>query len=254
MISYFYLGDGRLNNCEDSLTSLTFDLLKYLPDELFWHILKDALIVGHLPDVTHIEQLSFWEHWDATDTSNTNFIEPDVFLRTENIDVIIEAKRWNENQQCNKQKKEQIIAYFNEFGVEGKQLYFIQLGGLFNRNPEDNFHYKTLEVIICKTNWSYMLQSVVKHYNMLDKLNLKLFNPQKRVMEDIIKGFELHQFYTLKWLGELAASNISTHQFDYFNFTSDKKEKLKKPLKNLVSTNIRTTTTNKLFEYAKPAQ
>ena len=42
MISYFTTGSGSLNKCEDSCTAGVFDILKYLPSDLFWHILKTA--------------------------------------------------------------------------------------------------------------------------------------------------------------------------------------------------------------------
>jgi LPXTG-motif cell wall-anchored protein len=34
----------------------------------------------------------FWPHWDKTGTDNTNYVEPDLFIKFDEFDVIIEAK------------------------------------------------------------------------------------------------------------------------------------------------------------------
>lgn len=49
MISYFTSGFGSLKQCEDSFTASVFELLKYLPTELFCSVLKDSLILDNLP-------------------------------------------------------------------------------------------------------------------------------------------------------------------------------------------------------------
>lgn len=49
MISYFYHNKGNFRIEEDSLTSVIFDSLKYLPSEIFWRILKRSLIYDTLP-------------------------------------------------------------------------------------------------------------------------------------------------------------------------------------------------------------
>ncbi|WP_378105814.1 hypothetical protein [Chryseobacterium sp. sg2396] len=257
MISHFYQRKGKLEAKEDSLTSLTFDGLKYLPDELFWSILNSSLVTGGLPKVTTIDEIFFWQHWSAEGTSNINFIEPDVFIRTERFDVIIEAKRWDKYQQSTTQKRNQIIAYYNDFSDDNKLLYYIELGGLYNKSPELNIIHKNQEVVICKTNWTHMLMSIVSHYQNLENLKLKLFKPQKRILEDIIKGFELHQFYTMKWFGDFKSPRIYSNQFEFLKFTigfNSTQERLITPLKNLSQITITRTSTNNLFEYAKRTQ
>lgn len=257
MISHFYQRKGKLEAKEDSLTSLTFDGLKYLPDELFLSILNSSLVTGSLPKVTTIDEILFWQHWSAEGTSNINFIEPDVFIRTEKFDVIVEAKRWDKNQQSITQKRNQIIAYYNDFSDDKKLLYYIELGGLYNKKPELNFIHQNQEVVICKTNWTHLLLSIVRHYKNLDNLNLKLFNPQKRILEDIIKGFELHQFYTMMWFSDFEPPRIHSNKFEFLKFTTgfnSTQERLITPLKNLSKITISATSTNNLFQYAKPLQ
>lgn len=255
MISHFYQRKGKLETKEDSLVSVAFDCLKYLPDELFWSILRDSLITGNLPIVTAISEIHFWKRWNPAGTTNINFVEPDIYIRTDNFDVIIEAKRWDKNQQSQHQKNNQIKAYHNEFKDNKKLLYYIELGGLYNNCHVSDYLFENIKVITCKTNWTQLLASIIIHYQNLDRLNLKLFNPQKRILEDIIKGFELHQFYTIKWLFDLKNRMIDSHSFNFLKFTNNydcERERLISPLKNLLSISISNTTTNNLFEYAKP--
>ena len=103
MLNYF---DKKktLDICEDSLTSTVFDLLKYLPTEVFYSILRESLYHKKLPIICgEIEKIHFWEKWISKNTTNSLYVEPDVFIRFSNFDIIIEAKRYNNNQQSEKQ-------------------------------------------------------------------------------------------------------------------------------------------------------
>ena len=100
----FFDKKGKLNICEDSLTATVFDGLKYLPSQMFWRILRHSLYHNHLPEYSlcgEMVSISFWEKWSAEgeNIDNVNFVEPDIFIRFKYIDVIIEAKRYNEKQQ-----------------------------------------------------------------------------------------------------------------------------------------------------------
>lgn len=76
---------------EDPKTSTVFESMLMLPDELFWKILRRACFNNdNLPLVAgKIESYEFWPHWDPTKTTNTNLVEPDLFIRFQLFDVII---------------------------------------------------------------------------------------------------------------------------------------------------------------------
>ena len=136
MINYTFKKNNDFKTCEDSLTSCIFDLLKYLPSELFWRILKGSLYFDNLPtNCGEISEIKFWPKWNSEGTDNSKFVEPDLFLQCDDFNVIIEAKRENENQQCEKQKENQLISYFNEFD---KKVFYIQVGGLIDLNNDKN--------------------------------------------------------------------------------------------------------------------
>jgi hypothetical protein len=204
MISYFHRKKGNLGTCEDSLTAVVFDTLKYLPTEMFWSILKRSLYYDKLPTAAgDLLSISFWDKWKAKDTTNSNFVEPDVFLRFNDFDVIIEAKRFDEKQQSEAQMKNEIQAYYNEFNQDDKALYFIQLGGLNHRKDELDFPFKDKNVVICKTNWTKLLEQIVSENNKIKNSELTILSAYSRILEDSINGFALHQYYKKRWLKDL---------------------------------------------------
>ncbi|GEC80226.1 hypothetical protein [Flavobacterium aquatile] len=205
MISYFHRRKGNLGTCEDSLTAVVFDTLKYLPTEMFWSILKRSLYYDKLPVASgDLLSISFWDKWKAKDTTNSNFVEPDVFLRFNEFDVLIEAKRHNEKQQSGNQMKNEIQAYYNEFAADDKALYFIQLGGLHHINDELDYSFKDKNVIICKTNWTRLLDQIDTENTKIKNSGLTILSSYNRILEDAINGFGLHQYYKKRWLKNLS--------------------------------------------------
>jgi len=243
MITYFSK-KGHINICEDSLTSMVFDFLKYLPIEMFWEILKKSLCQDKLPKESgEYLQISFWEKWDAEGTQNSLYVEPDVFIRFFNFDVIIEAKRYDENQQYKEQMIKEIKAYYNEF-QDNKQLYFIQCGGLNNSNNEPDFTNNDNSVVICKTNWTKLLAEIttLKESDYID-------NSQERILDDLIRGFELFGFFRKLWLNSLKTSKAKYTTTDAFEWVYNIYFQ-KKWLRYLKSIKIENYNNLYLFSYA----
>ena len=212
MISYFYRNKGRseLNPCEDSLTAVVFDTLKYLPTSIFWDILKSALYKDKLPpDSGELKEITFWDKWNSEGTGNTNFVEPDVFLRFNDFDIIIEAKRYDKNQQSEGQISNEIQSYFNEYETEKKDLYLIKLGGLHSKSDEKNHFIRNTP--ICKTDWTRLLDVISKKLYDLKKEGDFLSSSYVRILEDCIHGFALHQYYKKEWFSELKPYQTINH-------------------------------------------
>lgn len=217
MITYFYENKGKFRVCEDSLTAMVFDLLKYLPHEIFWDILKKSLIHQKLPEISgEILEMNLWDRWSPEDTSNNRYVEPDVFIRFNDFDLLIEAKRYDERQQSDTQIQNEIKAYRNEY-EENKKLYFIQLGGLWNENDTPNIDEIT---IICKTNWSRILERVVIERNKIDSIDYSQINSYKRILDDLIKGFAMHGYFKKLWLKDLEKVNINPHIPNIFSYAN----------------------------------
>jgi hypothetical protein len=209
MISYITTkGRSAFVACEDSLTSSVLDYLKYLPINLFWRILKNSMYQNKLPKLSgELLSIEYWPKWIATDTVNSRFVEPDVFLRFEDFDLLIEAKRQNLGGQSKTQFKNETQAYFNEYGKDDKLLYFVKLGGLItfsNENSSDS------RIVICKTDWTKLLKEVAELKKELEQSNNYLTEHYIRLLTDCIKGFSIHQFYSIEWLEDLQTTKINT--------------------------------------------
>lgn len=219
MISYISKkGRSNLQICEDSLTASVFDGLKYLPTEIFYSILKKSLYQDKLPKISgELLNIIFWDKWNAKNTSNSNFVEPDLLLQFEEFDIIIEAKRYDNFQQSKHQMENEIQAYYNVF--EGnKKLYFIQLGGLHSKDDEDDFSYKNFKIKILKTDWTRLLHEVVTQYAIFQSSPFSQTIAYCRILDDVRKAFEMHNFYEMKWLKDIVFSAIKTDQFNKMKF------------------------------------
>jgi hypothetical protein len=163
MIAYFTHNKGKTKFCEDSLTASVFGTLQYLPVDFFYSILKGSLLHDKLPkNVGELTDVLFWESWNASGTANVLRVEPDVLLRFELCDILLEAKRHEENQQSKLQMENQLKAYQTAYGEDAKTLYFIQVGGLNSLTDEIDNRVTGKPVLVCKTNWSRLLAEVVE--------------------------------------------------------------------------------------------
>lgn len=220
MISFFTSKRGfELNNVEDSLTAVVFDNLKHLPTEIFYKIIKRCLFTDKLPvHAGELKSIEFWANWNAESTSNSVKVEPDIFIRFDNLDLIVEAKRKDEKQQYWQQMNNQLTSYCNEYNEDGKDLYYLQLGGLHSLEDSGNHNIKShgREAVILKGNWSKLLDGCIAETKKLRNADVSLVQPYIRILDDIISGMELHQFYRKKWLDSLTVPEIKTISLKYF--------------------------------------
>ncbi|MBI6117951.1 hypothetical protein [Salegentibacter maritimus] len=186
---------------EDSLTSSVFERLMYLPKEMFQHILEKALY-DNIPglDLASIESVEYWPNWSAEETSNSNHVQPDVFIRTPKSDVIIETKRYDIKQQDPNQWRNQIIAYHTEYREDQRELIYIALGGLNNNKTEPVHHdYYTTKIYKCK--WQRILD-VVKEVLYRLESSYDLTNNHTaihNILSDIILVFGMYGYSTAEW-------------------------------------------------------
>jgi hypothetical protein len=194
---------------EDTLTSSIIGTLVLLPSKLFLQILSRSSYEQFIcSDFGTLQTVEFWPRWNAESTSNSRHVEPDVFLSFENIDIIIEAKRYDYSQQNKIQWENEITAYHNELGEEnGKQLIFLAIGGIQNRDTE-----KIKHVNIYKIEWARLQAEVDNMLSQLQKVEAfsKDICSQVRILELIKKSFELHGFLATKWFESLQVSDTIT--------------------------------------------
>lgn len=183
---------------EDSLTSTVFGSLLYLPRDLFWRILGNSIYNCNIPfNESKIFQIEFWPRWDAINTSNLNYIEPDVFIRTEHYDIIIEAKRHDFDQQNENQWRNEIKGYLNQYGHENRSVYMIAVGGI-KKELKEEIHIDGYVIDVYKVRW-YRILNEVKSFLSDYEVKLEYYDPTYLILKDIISGFQLHGYITCEW-------------------------------------------------------
>jgi len=199
---------------EDPKTSAVFENLMLLPDNVFWHILRQSCFSNDMMPIHSGLLLSydFWPHWDRTGTDNTNYVEPDLFLEFELFDVIIEAKYGDYGGQYQHQWQQEITAYHNEFGNQ-KPFVFIAIGGNMSILAE-TLLLKDERVSIYKCNWLSLLMTVNKYRKELEAISVPDMNVSAtmRLLDNIILAFNINGVYNIDWFNTMAESRpiIST--------------------------------------------
>ena len=157
----------KKNTNEDPKTSIVFENLMLLPDNVFWDILKSAASnQGVLPENVGLmaDQFYFWPKWNPNsvhDTGNVSYVEPDVFFRFENIDVIVEAKYYDHIGQYREEWEREFKAYLNEYGEDEKEVILLAVGGNRNYDIEPVMQVANRKCRIIKISWVALLNAVL---------------------------------------------------------------------------------------------
>lgn len=192
--------DPYFRPSEDTLTSSVIGLMQYLPNEVIWKLLSQAC--GMKSNLTlnlgNIISFHFWARWNALGTSNSNFVEPDVWIETDKYDIIIEAKKHNSSVSQNKdQWKKELKALCNErLEDTNKKILFIALGG------NESLYNDTVEVdgqsyTIYTASWYNLLHATINYREECQDSRII------RVMNDLISAFTIHRIYHVNWLKTL---------------------------------------------------
>jgi hypothetical protein len=188
-------------HCEDSLTASVFSHLLHLPVEVFWALLRSACHSSELPaSVGEPETVQFLPSWDPTGTQNEARVIPDLFIRFPEIDLIIEAKRWDIPMQDPEQWKRELIAYDNEYGKEDRQVLFVAIGGLLSHeNRELLVRDRKHTVHMCS--WNALLNTcqnkIAEHEHLLPTSSY--VSAQVRILKHLVELFGWHDFRVIHW-------------------------------------------------------
>lgn len=194
---------------EDSKTSSVFENLMLLSDNVFWHILKSSCFYNEkMPTNSSGRLLSyeFWSHWDNTGTDNNVYVEPDLFIRFEEFDVIIEAKYEDYGGQYLKQWTQELTAYDNEYGKEKKPVIFIAVGGNMSKDKEE-IKVRGRKHLIFKCNWLSLLIATNKYRSELKKISVPDMSTSAtlRLLDNIVLAFNVNGVYNnIDWFNTMA--------------------------------------------------
>lgn len=218
MLSYIKYKNRSIELGEDSLTSTVFDLLLCLPHEIYWNILYNAELHRKLPLHTgKLQSFEYWPKWNI-DEDSREYREPDIFIRFEYFDLIIEAKLNNKNKQKEEQMDEQVKVYINLYKEDKKDLYYLKLDGLNDIEKVENKTVDNNEFIICKMDWASLLDQVINVLKNIESVKLQNIIAYKHILNQLILGLELHNHYKKYWLEELKPSRLSLNPKNLFSY------------------------------------
>jgi hypothetical protein len=225
-----------IDHCENSLTAAVFTHLLHLPSEVFWRILRDACYTKSLPaNVGEPLSVDFWPKWDPQGTGNTKHVEPDLFIRFVDFDLIIEAKRWDDRMQSRSQWERELAAYTNEYGEDKQPVKMIAVGGIHTRHDDELTFERAapsseagadggdIGQNVCpvhKCRWRGILDQCRRMRREWEKLThpSSQTHASARILADVIDLFDRHGFSTGQWFADFnfarhrLSGDISRHQ------------------------------------------
>lgn len=191
---------------EDPKTSTIFGTLLAFPDDIVWEIIYNAIAeserTGLLKEVGKLSSYEFWPQWDSSGTTNDKYVEPDLFLRFEKLDVIIEAKRSDNSGQYPKEWERELRAYHNKYN-ENRKPILIAVGGNKTAKTEDILT-KGDKHKVYKCSWLSLLSSVV---NKQDQLSSQQESHLIRLCDTMRNGFYMHNVLYFKWMDSIEPWN-----------------------------------------------
>ena len=208
---------------EDPKTSSVFENLMLLPDNVFWHILKSSCFYNErmLTNSGRLLSYGFWAHWahrNNTGTGNNTYVEPDLFIRFEEFDVIIEAKYGDYGGQYIKQWTQELTAYDNEYGKEKKPVIFIAVGGNMSMDIEE-IKVRSRKHLIFKCNWLSLLIATNKYRSELKRISVPDMNTSAtlRLLDNIILAFNINGVYNIDRFNTMATEKNIINSFSIDN-------------------------------------
>ncbi len=199
---------------EDVLTSFVFEYLLLLDDKTVWSIVRDSIIsldgikdqaiqkkLDKKNDIGTLCTKEFWPHWSAEGASNERLVEPDVFFRFTELDVIIEAKRYDDHQQDSQQWENEVQGYLNEYKENKKDVILIALGGI-NTDAAELIE-KEKKIYVCKCRWTDILRTI--KYRIKDSKNQTetetetKTKTETKIYEALVDVFSIFGFHVVDW-------------------------------------------------------
>lgn len=194
---------NKIQTIEDSKTSSIIGTISHLPAELIWFILRKSIHNNNeLPkDVSILENIEFWPSWKFENKR----VEPDVFIRFKEFDLILELKRNDFNKQYQGQWEKEIKAYKEKYRNDVKDYYLIAISGKtedYNKN-------------VFQCSWSSLLDVVIEQLEKHKKENP--YSHIVRILNDIILAFNFHGEHYYKYFDSIDFDSKTNHIKEYYN-------------------------------------
>lgn len=235
------ISEGYFSPIEDTLTSSTFGVLQYLPDNILLRIIDGSCgIRTALPkELGRILNIEFWPNFNAEGTYNSSHVEPDVWIECENYHLLIEAKKIDDTYGYAQEEYQ----WFNEIkGLrnevdDDKDIILIALGG--NENLQDyEINVDGQMYNVYTASWFNLLHAVAE---IRKELSDKDESHSIRLLDDCIRALSEHGYFDMVWFETFTGQKLqpesittlrSTWEFDnlaVLGILSDKR----KPFSNI---------------------
>lgn len=200
---------------EDSLTWAIFSRLFYLPVEIAWAILHQACD-PHLQERVpgNIKRIEFWPKWNPEGTENKRFVEPDILIQFEYLDLLVEAKRRDGVGQGVGQWQNEIQAYLNEIREDdssASNAIFLAIGGNSEISQQDlKLEERCIPMIT--SHWRSLLRQVQLFAKDLDRTSFPCYqqSAHRRIAHDIIGLFAKFGFSVGEWFCDVNVAEYSS--------------------------------------------
>ena len=207
-----YSTQHNKNTNEDPKTSVVFENLMLLPDNVFWSVLMTAAANKEIlpKHVGLLSEFQFWPKWNPSATNNSNYVEPDVFFRFNDIDVIVEAKYSDHIGQYREEWEREFQAYINEYEGDKKKVVLLAVGGnrTYGREPEIKVGKHKCPIV--KYSWVSLLKAVLDlEKSEFLEIEDDYQSSMKRIIRNVEIGFQnlgihkYHQKVELKGISNL---------------------------------------------------
>lgn len=199
MLHAIYQGQTKANKNEDRFTSSIFQLLAYLPSDLLFEVFRKHLQDSELTiDSLKERSFEYWPKWDPEGIAeNSKYVEPDLFIQLNNLDIIVETKRFDERGQYQRQWEKEYISYLNEYGNDRKAIIWA-IGGI-DSNQQIDLYLVNNKVIVYASTWRSLLSTLQE---IQYEKGVSFESHVKQLFGDLFLSFELHGFLTGKWLNQ----------------------------------------------------
>lgn len=179
---------------EDLLTAAIFSRWAYLSSKMQKHFICSWFGVdaktSHIFDC--FQDIHFWPKFYLTDNSERSYVEPDVLIQFETVNVLIEVKPPLGGDQYFEQWRNEITGYFSWDENEDKPLYFLAIGRV---DAVNKTWYKNIMEMkgdkkpekINAHKWKQVAESL-----FIMQKNDNVMAPDRRIISDMLSALELY--------------------------------------------------------------
>ncbi|MGF1690088.1 hypothetical protein [Photobacterium kagoshimensis] len=187
---------------EDLLTSTFFERFAYLSDDVQTQILASCFSLS--PDDFQakfgvFQSIDYWPRYELGEGGESRQVEPDLVIRFELCNLIVEVKPPAGGDQYYDQWQREVDSFLQSDEREALPLYFLAIGRIDTRNALQwgkllKEQHLELE-LVGATKWQAVTDVLVK------LINEGVSRTDKRILSDMLEGLALYGLKTnnFKW-------------------------------------------------------